>query len=95
VPEKTKVFKEAYRVLKKGGKAYISDMVLLKELSPEEKNNEVLICACIGAALLKEEYIKNAESAGFTVNILEEDKDIGSRQYMSYPIESLKLELQK
>lgn len=95
VPEKTKVFQEAYRVLKKGGKAYISDMVLLKELSPEERNNELLLCACIGGALLKEDYIKMAESAGFTVKILEEDKDISNRQYMGYPIESLKLELQK
>lgn len=95
VPEKTEVFKEAYRVLKDDGKAYISDMVLLKELSPEERNNEALLCACIGGALLKEDYIKNAEDAGFTVTILEEDKDISDRQYMGYPIESMKLELRK
>ena len=34
-PDKLKVFKEAYRVLKNGGKMYVSDIVLLKELSEE------------------------------------------------------------
>ncbi|WP_406660072.1 arsenite methyltransferase [Methanolobus sp. ZRKC3] len=94
-PEKTDVFKETYRVLKKGGRAYVSDMVLLKELSPEERSNEVLLCACIGGALLKDDYIQKAESAGFSVKILGEDTDISQRQYMGYPIESLKLELRK
>ena len=95
VPEKENVFREAYRVLKKGGKAYVSDMVLLKELSPEERNDEALLCACIGGALLRDDYIKKAESAGFSVKVLGEDRDIGQRQYMGYPIESLKLELRK
>jgi ArsR family transcriptional regulator len=95
VPEKSDVFKEAYRVLRKGGKAYVSDIVLLKELSIEDREDELLLCACIGGAILKDEYIQKAENAGFTVTILEEDKDISQRQYMGYPIESLKLELQK
>ncbi|MFH1200957.1 MAG: arsenite methyltransferase, partial [bacterium] len=42
-PNKLKVFKEARRVLKKGGRMYVSDIVLLKKLSKAQKENEELI----------------------------------------------------
>ena len=35
-PDKVKVFKEAYRVLKSGGKMYVSDIVLLGKLTEEQ-----------------------------------------------------------
>ena len=94
-PDKSKVFKEAYRVLKKGGKAYVSDIVLLQDLSEEIKNDEYLIGGCVGGAILKDEYIKCAESAGLKIKILSEDKEISKRQYEGLPLESLKIEATK
>lgn len=94
-PDKSKVFKEAYRVLKKGGRMFVSDIVLLEELSEEQRNDEELIAGCVGGALMKEEYLKNMEDAGFKVKILSEDKEISNRQYNGIPLESMKVEAYK
>ena len=95
VPDKSKVFKEVYRVLKKGGRVYISDIVLLKNLSEEQRNDDELIAGCVGGALLKDDYLKIIKDAGFGVNVLSEDKDISKRQYQGAPLESLKVEAVK
>src|SRR3989338_2067553 len=94
-PDKSKVFSEVHRVLKKGGRIYISDIVLLKELSPEQKGNSELIAGCVGGALLKDDYIATIEKAGFSVRVLSEDKEISKRQYQEIPLESLKVEAKK
>lgn len=94
-PDKLKVFKEVYRVLKKGGRMYVSDIVLLENLSEEQRKDEKLIAGCVGGALLKDDYLKIIEDAGFSVKILGEDKDIGKRQYQGMPLESLKVEAKK
>lgn len=94
-PDKLKVFKEIYRVLKKDGRMYISDIVLLESLSEAQKENEELIAGCVGGALLKNEYIKIIENAGFKVRILSEDTGISKRQYQGIPLESLKIEARK
>jgi arsenite methyltransferase len=90
-PDKSKVFNEAYRILKKGGRMYVSDIVLLKELSDEQKNDGALLSGCVGGALLKEDYLRKIERAGFEVKILSEDKEISERQYQGIALESLKL----
>ena len=56
--------------------------------------NELIAC-CVGGALLKDDYLKCAEDAGFKVKILSEDKDISKRQYRGFPLESLKIEAEK
>jgi len=94
-PDKSKVFAEAYRVLKKEGRMYLSDIVLLEELTKEQRDNKELIVGCVGGALLKDDYIKTIESAGFTVKILGEDKEISKRQYQGIALESLKVEAKK
>lgn len=94
-PNKSKVFKEAHRTLKKGGRMYLSDIVLLKNLSETQKNDYRLIAGCVGGALLKDDYLKIIKDAGFEVNILSEDKDISKRQYEGVPLESLKVEAVK
>jgi ArsR family transcriptional regulator len=95
VPDKFKVFKESYRVLKSGGRMFVSDIVLLEELSEEQRNNEELIAGCVGGALLKNEYLNVIERAGFNYKILEEDIDISKRQYNGINLESIKVELYK
>jgi len=94
-PDKLKVFKEAYRVLKKGGKMYVSDIVLLKELDEEKKNNPYLLTGCVAGALLKNDYLSLIRKAGFKVSILGEDKEISKKQYNGIPLESLKIEAVK
>lgn len=94
-PDKTKVFSESYRVLKADGKMFVSDIVLLEDISDEIKNNEALLASCVGGALLRDEYIKIIKSAGFKVKILSEDKEISKRQYNGIPLESLKIEASK
>lgn len=74
---------------------YVSDIVLLEELSEKQKNNEELIVGCVGGALLKEDYLKIILNAGFKYNILDEDKKISMTQYNGINLESLKVELLK
>ncbi len=90
-PDKEKVFREAFRVLKPEGRMYISDIVLLDELPEELKNDSGLLAGCIAGAVLKEEYLRLLKKAGFSVEILNEDLDISKRQYGDLPVESLKL----
>jgi len=94
-PDKDKVFAESYRVLKTGGRMYVSDIVLLQDLPEEIRNDPELIAGCVGGAILKNDYIKKLQAAGFTVNILDEDKDISKKQYSGMPLESLKIEAVK
>lgn len=78
-PDKSRVFKEAFRVLKPGGRLMISDMVLLKELPDFIKNSIEAYIGCISGALMKGEYIEVIREAGF-----HEVKIIGEA---SFPIE--------
>ena len=91
-PDKLRVFKDAYRVLREGGRMYISDIVLLKELSESQKNDEGLLSGCVAGALLRDDYLEKIEKAGFKVKILSEDRDISERQYKGIALESIKLE---
>ncbi len=94
-PDKLKVFKEAYRALKKGGRMYVSDIVLLKNLSEQQKNDEELISGCVGGALLKEDYLKIIREAGFMIRDMLEDKNISDLQYEGLPLESINIEASK
>ena len=94
-PDKSKVFKEAYRALKKGGKLLVSDMVLLKKLSTKHKTDNELLIGCVSGAVLKGEYLQMMADVGFKVNVKSEDTDISARQYGGLPVESLKVEAKK
>jgi len=94
-PDKLKVFKESYRVLKSGGKMYVSDIVLLGKLTKQQKNNPDLLSGCVAGALQKEDYLKIIKKSGLKFSILSEDKKISKTQYKGINLESLKLELIK
>lgn len=94
-PDKDQVFAEAYRVLKSGGKMFVSDIVLLQELPEAVKNNPELLSGCVAGALLKENYISKMKAAGFAVEILSEDTGISKKQYKNMPLESLKVKAVK
>ncbi len=89
---KLNVFKEAWRVLKPGGKMYVSDVVLLGDLTEAQKRDKKLLCACVAGALPKTECIRMLESVGFAVQIVGEDVGICKKWFgnESLPIASLK-----
>jgi len=94
-PDKAKTFSEAYRVLKPGGKIYLSDIVLLEELSEEQRNNKDLISGCVAGALLRDDYLTKIKNAGFQVRVLYENKEISKQQYNGIALESIMVELTK
>lgn len=94
-PDKNRVFEEAYRVLKKDGGMYVSDIVLLGELTETQKNDKDLIAGCVSGALQKEDYLEIVKNTGFKVKILGEDKEISKTQYNGINLESLKIEARK
>jgi SAM-dependent methyltransferase len=72
-PDKQKVFAEAFRVLRPGGRAVISDIMLTKELPEPIRSSIAAYTGCIGGAILKEGYLRLLTAAGFrNVRILEE-----------------------
>jgi len=64
-PDKKRVFTEAFRVLKPGGRLMVSDIVLLQELPQFIKNSVAGYIGCISGAILKEKYLKTIKQAGF------------------------------
>ena len=94
-PDKTETFREAHRVLKKGGKMYISDIVLLKELSKEQREDKNLLTGCVAGALLKDDYLNKIKKVGFDVRVLSENREISKQQYHGIALESLMVELIK
>ena len=74
-PNKKRVFKEAFRTLKPGGKLMVSDIVLLKELPETVKKSVQAYIDCLSGAVMKDKYIKLIKDAGFQdVKIVEETR---------------------
>ena len=94
-PDKSKVFKEAFRVLRKGGRLFVSDIVLLEELTEEQKNDVDLLTGCVAGALMRDDYIKKIKEAGFNTKIIKENKSISKEQYNGIALESLGVEATK
>ena len=64
-PDKERVFKEVYRVLKPGGRMMISDIVLVKELPEFIMNSIEAYVGCVSGAIKIDDYIKTIEDVGF------------------------------
>ena len=64
-PDKEKVFREVYRVLKRGGRIMISDLVTEGRLPEEIKKSFDAWARCIAGALEKNEYLDVIRKAGF------------------------------
>ena len=72
-PDKAAVFKEAFRVLKPGGRFAVSDIVLLKELPDAVKQSVAAYVGCLSGAIMKDAYLETIHAAGFEgVEIVDE-----------------------
>ncbi|MEH6456940.1 MAG: arsenite methyltransferase [Cocleimonas sp.] len=65
-PDKGQVFKEAFRILKIGGRMAVSDVVATIELPEEMRNDPLLIAGCMGNAALITDLENDLTAAGFT-----------------------------
>ncbi len=103
-PEKERVFQEAFRVLKPGGRMMVSDIVLLKELPEFIKNNSAAYVNCVAGAVLKEQYLEFIREAGFqdidilgessfTIDLLvNQHSEKGEIKDLNHTIQSIKIQ---
>ena len=88
VPDKNKVIKEIYRVLKPGGHFSISDIVLEGELPRQIKEAAEMYAGCVSGAIQKSVYMELIELNGFKNISVQKDKaivvpDDTLRQYLN------------
>jgi arsenite methyltransferase len=75
-PDKDSVLREAYRLLKKGGEMYFSDIYADRRLPAELRADEVLYGECLGGALYWNDFQNLAKRHGFADPRLVEDLPI-------------------
>jgi arsenite methyltransferase len=71
--DKPRVFKEASRTLKRGGRLAISDIVTEKEMPPQITCDADLWASCIGGAMQIDKYRKAIEDAGLQIIAVQEN----------------------
>ena len=63
--DKDRVLREAFRVLKPGGRFAVSDVVTRGEMNPEIRKSVLLLVGCVAGALQENEYREKLSAAGF------------------------------
>jgi arsenite methyltransferase len=77
--DKPRVFREAFRVLRPGGRMMVSDLALKRPLPQAVRESVDAYVACVAGALVKEDYLSAIREAGF--------KDVTVVSEKSFPAE--------
>jgi SAM-dependent methyltransferase len=98
-PDKSRVFQEAYRVLKPKGRVTVSDIVSEGAIPDEIKNDLNAWASCIAGALEQEQYLEEIKKAGFRdVQVLsckefyiEDERNQARTRFLSITVRAHKL----
>jgi ubiquinone/menaquinone biosynthesis C-methylase UbiE len=83
--DKDRVLREAFRVLKPGGRFAVSDVVFRGDIPEDVRRNVELWVGCIAGALRDTEYIGKLQAAGFSQAAVEPTRIYGveeARQFL-------------
>lgn len=80
-PDKGRVFQEAFRVLKPGGRIMVSDIVLKRDLPDAIKDSAEAYVGCVAGAVRQEDYLEAMRRAGF--------REITTLEETSFPLDVL------
>jgi SAM-dependent methyltransferase len=104
-PDKEKVFKEIFRVLKPGGELYFSDVFSDRRIPKDVANDKVILGECLGGALYTEDFRRIMTEVGcldfrsmgktqIEVTNQEIAKQTGNIKFYSITIRAFKLDLE-
>ncbi len=83
-PDKDTVFREAFRVLRPGGRLMVSDIVLTRPATESEMQNMALLTGCVSGSLPDTEYAEAVRRAGFaevTVETAPQNEEMADGQF--------------
>jgi SAM-dependent methyltransferase len=89
-PEKDRVFREAFRVLKPAGRMLVSDLVLERPLPKETRESIEAYVGCIAGASLREDYLRLIREAGFHGVEVAREGRYGSEPVTSVQVRAVK-----
>ncbi len=80
-PDKAKVFRQIYRVLRSGGRLAVSDIVLNGELPDFIRRDFEAWAGCVAGALQEEDYLQKIKDAGFQNVQIESKRSVKELAY--------------
>jgi arsenite methyltransferase len=76
-PDKPRAFREAFRILRPGGRLMVSDMVLRGPLPEVVQASIEAWAGCVAGAMLLDDYLAAIRAAGFSEVVVESEKPAG------------------